>query len=66
MNDYKQILSTICRPFQQEIRKGCQDDVVINGMGDYVKLWVGNARKLNLTSILNLLNGKVLLKKPLN
>ncbi len=50
MNDYKQILSTICRPFQQEIRKGCQDDVVINGMGDYVKLWVGNARKLNLTS----------------
>ena len=50
MNDYKQILSTICRPFQQEIRKGCQDDVVINGMGDYVRLWVGNARKLNLTS----------------
>lgn len=50
MNDFKQILSTICRPFQQEIRKGCQDDVVINGMGDYVKLWVGNARKLNLTS----------------
>lgn len=50
MNDYKQILSTICRPFQQEIRKGCKDDVVINGMGDYVKLWIGNARKLNLTS----------------
>ncbi len=61
MNDYKQILSTISRPFQQEIRKGCQDDVVINGMGDYVKLWVGNARQLNLTSdetqFLNQLDG---------
>ena len=50
MNQYKQILTTINRPFQQEIRKGCQDDVVINGLEAYVNLWVGNARKLNLTS----------------
>ena len=50
MNEFNQVLSTICRPFQQEIRKGCQDDVVVNGMGAYVALWVGNARKLNLTS----------------
>lgn len=50
MNEYKQILTTISRPFQQEIRKGCQDDVVINGLEAYVNLWVGNARKLNLSS----------------
>lgn len=50
MNDFKQILSTISRPFQQEIRKGCQDDVVINGMGAYVELWVGHAKALELTS----------------
>ena len=50
MNDFKQILSTISRPFQQETRKGCQDDVVINGMGAYVELWVGHAKALELTS----------------
>jgi ATP-dependent DNA helicase RecG len=50
MNDFKQILSTISRPFQQEIRKGCQDNVVINGMGAYVDLWVGHAKALELTS----------------
>ncbi len=50
MIEYKQILTTISRPFQQEIRKGCQDDVVINGLEAYVNLWIGNARKLNLTS----------------
>ena len=44
MNDFKQILSTISRPFKQEIRKGCQDDVVINGMGAYVDLWLGHAK----------------------
>ncbi len=50
MNDFKQILSTISRPFQQETRKGCQDDVVINGMGAYVELWIGHAKALELTS----------------
>ncbi len=50
MNDFKQILSTISRPFQQEMRKGCQDDVVINGMGAYVELWIGNARALELSA----------------
>lgn len=50
MNEYKQILTTISRPFQQEIRKGCQDDVVINGLETYVNLWIGNARQLKLSS----------------
>ena len=50
MNDFKRILSTIIRPFQQEIRKGCQDNVVINGMGAYVELWIGHARELELTT----------------
>ena len=50
MNDFKQILSTISRPFQQEIRKGCQDDVVINGMAAYVALWVGHAKALELSA----------------
>lgn len=50
MNDFKQILSTISRPFQQEIRKGYQDDVVINGMAAYAELWIGNARELELTT----------------
>lgn len=50
MNELNKILSTMTRPFQQEIRKGCQDDVVINGLEAYVQLWVENARKLKLTS----------------
>ncbi len=50
MKDFKQILSTLKRPFQQEIRKGCNDDVVVNGMGAYVQLWVENGHKLDLTS----------------
>lgn len=48
MNELNNILSTISRPFQQEIRKGCQDDVVINGMEAYVQLWVEKARNLKL------------------
>lgn len=50
MNDLNQILSTISRPFQQEIRTGCQDDVVINGLEAYVTLWVGHANDLNLNT----------------
>lgn len=49
MNELNNILSTISRPFQQEIRKGCQDDVVINGLEAYVQLWVEKARNLKLT-----------------
>ena len=50
MNDFKQILTIIQRPFSQEIRKGCKDDVVINGIGSYVELWVGHANALELTA----------------
>lgn len=49
MNELAKILTTIRRPFQQEIRSGCQDSVVINGLGAYVQLWVRNAERLTLS-----------------
>ena len=49
MNELTKILATIRRPFQQEIRSGCQDSVVINGLGAYVQLWVRNAEQLTLS-----------------
>ena len=51
MNELTKILTTIRRPFQQEIRSGCQDNVVINGLGAYVQLWVRNAERLALNPI---------------
>lgn len=48
MNEFARILGTIRRPFQQETRNGCQDNVVINGLGNYVKLWLEKARQLSL------------------
>ncbi len=48
MNELTTILATIRRPFQQEIRNSCQDNVVINGLGNYVKLWIQKARQLKL------------------
>ena len=48
MNEFAKILATIRRPFQQEIRSGCKDSVVINGLGAYVQLWVRNAEQLTL------------------
>ena len=51
MNELAKILTTIRRPFQQEIRSGCQDSVVINGLGAYVQLWVRNAERLALNPI---------------
>jgi ATP-dependent DNA helicase RecG len=42
MNNFTKILTTIRRPFQQELRNGCRDDVVVNGLGNYVQLWVKN------------------------
>ena len=48
MNELAKILTTIRRPFQQEIRSGCKDSVVINGLGAYVQLWVRNAEQLTL------------------
>ena len=50
MNELNKILSTINRPFQQELKTGCRDDVVINGIEAYVSLWVGNATKLELNT----------------
>ena len=51
MNDLIQILSTIRRPFQQEVRNGCRNDAVVNGMSAYVKSWVEKARQFSLNSL---------------
>lgn len=48
MNNFTKILTTIRRPFQQELRKGCRDDVVVNGLGSYVLLWVKNGDAFTL------------------
>jgi ATP-dependent DNA helicase RecG len=48
MNELAAILQTIRRPFLQESRSGCQNSVVVNGLGNYVSLWVTKARKLTL------------------
>ena len=42
MSNFAKILTTIRRPFRQELRKGCKDDVVVNGLGSYVQLWAKN------------------------
>ena len=49
MNTFNTILTTLRRPFQQETRKGCHDDVVVNGLGDYVRLWVKKGDDLPLS-----------------
>ena len=48
MNNFTKILNTIRRPFQEELRKGCRDDVVVNGLGSYVQLWVKNGEAFTL------------------
>ena len=48
MNELAAILQTMRRPFQQESRRDCQNNVVVNGLGNYVSLWVTKARKLTL------------------
>lgn len=50
MNNFTKILTTIRRPFQQELRKGCRDDVVIDGLGNYVQLWVKNGESFTLAT----------------
>ncbi len=50
MSNFTNILTTIRRPFQQELRKGCRDAVVINGLGSYVQLWVKNGDAFTLTA----------------
>ncbi len=48
MSNFAKILTTIRRPFQQELRKGCRDDVVVNGLGSYVQLWTKNGDAFTL------------------
>ena len=48
MSNFAKILTTIRRPFQQELRKGCHDDVVVNGLGSYVQLWTKNGDAFTL------------------
>ena len=50
MSNFTNILTTIRRPFPQELRKGCSDDVVVNGLGSYVQLWVKNGDAFTLTA----------------
>ena len=50
MSNFTNILTTIRRPFQQELRKGCRDDVVVNGLGNYVQLWVKNGDAFTRTA----------------
>ena len=50
MNNFTKILTTIRRPFQQELRKGCRDDVVIDGLGNYVQLWVKNGETFTVAA----------------
>ena len=58
MDNFTKILTTIHRPFQQELRKGCKDDVVVNGLGSYVQLWVKNGDAFVLdTAQKEMLNG---------
>ena len=58
MDNFTKILTTIRRPFQQELRKGCKDDVVVNGLGSYVQLWVKNGDAFVLdTTQKEMLNG---------
>ena len=49
MHNFDTILTTIRRPFLQETRKGCRDDVVVNGLGEYVHLWVKKVDDLPLS-----------------
>ena len=48
MSNFANILTTIRRPFQQELRKGCRDEVVVNGLGSYVQLWAKNGDAFTL------------------
>ena len=50
MNNFTKILTTIRRPFQQERRKGYRDDVVVDGLGNYVQLWVKNGKTFTLAA----------------
>jgi len=46
MKEIDEILDTIRKPFEQEKKTNCGDQVVINGLGNYVIQWVDKARSL--------------------
>ena len=48
MGKFKEVIESISRPFEQEIRKGCTDEVVIGGMKSYVENWVTKSRQFKL------------------
>ena len=48
MNQFEDIIGSMSRPFEQEIRKGCNDEVVIGGMKNYVEHWVTKSRQLGI------------------
>ena len=49
MSELTNILETIQRPFRQEIRNKYDNSLVVNGLGNYVQLWVQRAQKLPLS-----------------
>ncbi|MFQ6040296.1 MAG: DEAD/DEAH box helicase, partial [Candidatus Poribacteria bacterium] len=60
MNELTKILDTIKRPFKLEVKGGCRDQSVVDGLENYVSLWSDKARagSLNIseTRILSELN----------
>jgi len=48
MNEFKKILDTIKRPFKLEVKGGCQDQSVVDGLENYVSLWSDKARAHSL------------------
>jgi len=60
MNELTKILDIIKRPFKLEVKGGCQDQSVVDGLENYVSLWSdkGRACSLNIseTRILSELN----------
>ena len=48
MNEFKIFLATIKRPFKLEVKGGCQDQSVVDGLENYVSLWSDKARARSL------------------
>ena len=46
MTELINILQTVQRPFKQEIKSGCQDTVVVNGLRNYVQTWLQKAQQV--------------------
>jgi ATP-dependent DNA helicase RecG len=54
MNEFKNILATIKRPFNLEVKGGCQDQSVDGGLENYVSLWSDKARARSLNMFASL------------